>query len=76
MPNDYTTATVTVREALRLIPRMKEARLCWDGIVHRIDINDPLMLEAFGDYLVQEIVPCGNGEFEFNLAMRPIKAEK
>lgn len=64
---------MTVRKITRALKDAKKIHLAFDGVAHVLDFNSPVMMEAFGDYLVSEIRGGENGSYELSLAMRPIK---
>ena len=64
---------MTVRKITNALKDAKKIDLAFDGVAHVLDFNSPVMMEAFGDYLVSEIRGGENGSYELSLAMRPIK---
>lgn len=65
---------MTVRKITNALKDAKKIDLAFDGVAHVLDFHSPVMMEAFGDYLVSEIRGGENGSYELSLAMRPIKA--
>lgn len=64
---------MTVKEAVSVLRKAKDIRIGWNGNSIAFDRNDMLMMDAYGDYIVEEIIGDGN-PYEIGIAMRPIKA--
>lgn len=65
---------MTVRNIVAALKEAKKINLAFDGLAHSLDFNSPVMMEAFGDYVVCGIRGGEKGDYELELAMRPIKA--
>ena len=67
---------MTIKEALSVIKDAKEIRLSnFDGNVQCFDFTDPLILDAFGNYIVDDIYACGEAVFEISIKLTPAKKE-
>lgn len=66
---------MTVKEAISVLKRAKEIRISWNGSSHPICKDDPLQLDAFGNYVVDEIEswPDMDGVYDIVIAMTPVK---
>jgi uncharacterized ubiquitin-like protein YukD len=65
---------MTVKEVIKLL---KEAEVISIGLADqaiRIDSKDALMLNVFGDYVVDNILTDDGKIFELNVALLPVKA--
>ena len=68
---------MTVKEVVKVLKTAKTIALGWDGNAINFNKNDVLMMDAYGDYLVDNIRAVGADEdayYEVNIAMRPVKA--
>lgn len=68
---------MTVKEILGVLKSAKTIALGWDGASVEFQPKNLLMLEAYGNFVVDSIQPVGDDEegyFEINIAMRPVKA--
>ena len=64
---------MNVREAARLLKRAKEVKIVWNGNAVDLDKDDMLMMDAYGNYAVDEIATIEEGCVELIIAMRPVK---
>lgn len=65
---------VTVREAVKLLTDASEIKLCWCRSSYRFDENEPLMMDAYGDYVVGEIRTGFEARtYELHIAFQPVK---
>lgn len=68
---------MTVRDAVRVLPDDEKIQIAYAGIVYNLDRNDPLMLDAYGDYLIDRLQAFEINEkieYELVVALRPVKA--
>lgn len=67
---------MTVRDAVKVLKTAKEIKLGYGENAITFDKNDPLMIDAYGDYVVDEI--CGDSAcfYEIGIAMRPVKERR
>ena len=66
---------MTIKEIVGLLKDVKEVKIAWNGNVQSIDIFDPIVMDAFGDYLTDGIFAAGEDKFEISLAVKPLKKE-
>lgn len=72
---------MTVKELIRKFRNVDEFTLSWDGIAHAFDADDLILMDAFGNYLVDGIFvstfDADRGEVkmsvDFSLALTPAK---
>lgn len=64
---------MTVKEATMVLKHAKKIVLGYGANAVPFDKNDALMMDAYGDYLVDEIRADEDGYYEVNIAVRPIK---
>lgn len=67
---------MTVKDAVKVLKSAKEIRLCWgNGSIPGFRPDDPLPLDAFGKYVVDEIMAISvePEAYEITVAMRPVK---
>ncbi len=67
--------TMSVKEVVRVLKNAKTIALCWDGSSIFISKDNVLMMDAYGDYLVDNIEAVGGEEgfYQVTIAMRPVK---
>lgn len=65
---------MTVKEAVSVLKRANEIKLVWCGDVLDFDKNNALMMNAYGNYVVDEVM-AGFGEevYEITVAVTPMK---
>lgn len=66
---------LTVKEVSSALKEAKKIKLAYDGLAHPFDTYDKLMMDAFGNFVVSAIRGGERGEYELELAMRPVVAE-
>ena len=66
---------MTVKEAISVLKSAKEIRLSWNGTSLPINREDRLQMDAFGNYVVDEISvwPELDSVYEIVIAMTPVK---
>lgn len=64
---------MTVKEVVKVLKHAKKIVLGYGANAVPFDKNDVLMMNAFGDYLVDEIRADDDGYYEVNIAVQPIK---
>lgn len=64
---------MNVKEAAKLLRRAKEVMIVYNGSAVNLDRDDLLMMDAYGNYAVDEIVATGEEFVELIIAMRPVK---
>ena len=65
---------MTVNEVVKVLKHAKKIVLGYGANAVPFDRNDALMMDAYGGYLVDEIRAEGDGYYEVNIAMRPVRA--
>ena len=68
---------MTVKDAIRVLPDDEKVQIAYAGIAYNLNKQDPLMLDAYGDYLIDRLQAFeigGKIEYELVLALRPMKA--
>ncbi len=63
---------MNVREAVSVLKKAKQIMLAWSGNTIPFDKDDLLMMDAYGKYIVDEIVAT-DGIYEINIAVQPVK---
>lgn len=66
---------LTVKEALSYLKDPEEVRLICGESALSFNFRNPLEVEAWGDYLVSDILAAGMREYEVSLDVRPRKKE-
>lgn len=67
---------MTIKEVVGILKEAKTITLGWDGCAIQFDKDNPLMLEAYGNFVVNTIRAVGDadeGYFEVDIAMLPVK---
>ena len=67
---------MTVKDAAKVLRSAKELRICWaDCSIPGFRPDDPLMMDAFGKYVVDEImaISVDPEAYEITVAVRPVK---
>lgn len=64
---------MTVKEAISVLKHAKTISLGYGDNTVPFDVGNPLSLDAFGQYVVDEIRGFEEGLYEINIAMRPVK---
>ena len=68
---------MTVKEAASVLKDAKSFVLGWNGTTIDFAKDNFVMMEAYGDFIVDGIFATGDIDnvcYELNLAMRPVKA--
>lgn len=65
---------MTVKEVVSVLKDAKKIALGYGANAVPFDKDDLLMMDAYGNYIVDEIQGSGDGYYEVNVAMRPMKA--
>ena len=64
---------MTVKEAISVLRSAKTISLGYGDNVVPFDKDNPLSLDAFGQYVVDEIRGSEDDYYEISIAMRPVK---
>lgn len=64
---------MTVKEAVTVLKVAQKLVLCWDGSSYPLERTNALMMDAYGNYVVDNIQTIGDEQYEINIAMRPVK---
>lgn len=64
---------MTVKEAVRVLKSAKTITLGYGDNIVPFDKDNPLSMDAFGQYVVDEIRGLEDDYYEISIAMRPIK---
>lgn len=66
---------ITVRDAIELVKDDANQVLlaCAGSIVTGFDWRNPVMVDAYGDYLIDSIHALGEDDFELDLAMQMMR---
>lgn len=67
---------MTVRDVVGILKTAKTIALCRDGSSYKLEKTNALMMDAYGNYVVDSIQAIGNEEeayYEVNIAMHPVK---
>lgn len=66
---------MTVKDAVGVLKSAKEIRIAWSGFSIPICKDDPLQMDAFGNYVVDSIeaVAAVENSYEIIIAMVPVK---
>ena len=70
---------MTVREAVRVLPNDEKIQIAYSGIAYDFQQENPFMLDAYGDYLINSIRAFyinDKIEYELDIAIRPAKAQE
>jgi len=68
---------MTVKDAVSVLKKAKTIALGWDGSSVEFQKDNLLMLEAYGNFVVDNIQAVGSDEegyYEVNIAMFPVRA--
>lgn len=63
---------MTVKDAVSVLKKADDIRICFNGNAIPLDKNDTLMMDAYGLYKVDDI-SASDGVYEIGIAMRPVK---
>lgn len=64
---------MTVKDAIKVLKHAKSIDLTYSANAVPFDHHDALMVEAYGDYVVDEIRSDRDEHYEISIAMRPVK---
>ena len=64
---------MTVKEVVHALKSAKHITLGYGDNAVPVDKDDGLMMDAYGDYLVDEIRGGDEGIYEICIALRPVK---
>lgn len=67
---------MTVKDLLQVVDETIEISIGRDGYTVKADLKNPLTAAAFGDYVIEKIMPTYNGNgIEATLKAEPVKAK-
>lgn len=69
---------MTVKDAVKVLKGAKEIKLWWgDCVLPNFRADDPLQMDAFGKYVVDEIMAISvePDVYAITVAMRPVKED-
>ncbi len=67
---------MTVAEAVAVLRGVDKIRIGWDGFNQELDLDNELMMEAYGQFVVKKIENYFSlNDFVIHIAVRPVKAE-
>lgn len=64
---------MTVKEAVKVLKTAKKIVIGYGANVIPCNVQDPLVLAAFSDYVVESICSVCDDEYEIDLAVAPVK---
>lgn len=64
---------MTVKDAVKVLKTAKKIVLGYGANAVSFDKDDPLVMDAYGSYMVDEIKCEGDGYYEVNIVMRPVR---
>lgn len=64
---------MTVKEAVKVLKKAKKIVLGYGANAVPFEREDPLMMDAYGGYMVDEIRADDGGYYEINIVMVPLK---
>lgn len=64
---------MTVKEAVAVLKTAKKIVLGYGDNAVPFEKDDPLVMEAYGVFVVDKIHSEGDGYYEINIAMRPVR---
>lgn len=64
---------MTVKDAVKVLKTAKKITIGYGANLIPCNVQDPLVLAAFGDYVVDSICSTDEDVFELDLAITPIK---
>ena len=68
---------MTVKDAVNILPDEAKVDIVYSSIAMSLEKKDPLMLDAYGDYLIDKIEAFSIGDkitYELQIVLRPVKA--
>ena len=66
---------MTVKDAIHVLKTAKTISLGYGDNLIPFDKDNQLCVDAFGDYIVDEIKGLEDAYYEINIAMRPLKED-
>jgi hypothetical protein len=64
---------MTVKEVVKVLKNAQKITIGYGANVIPCNVQDPLVLSAFGDYVIDSICAIGEDEYEIDLAISPVK---
>lgn len=64
---------MTVKDAVKVLKSAKKITIGYGANVIPCNVQDSLVLDAFGDYVVESICGVTDDEYEIDLAIAPVK---
>lgn len=64
---------ITVKDAVAVLKSANKIVLGYGANAVSFDTGDPLVLDAYGDFLVDDIKGFNEGYYELNIVMRPVR---
>lgn len=64
---------MTVKEAIKVLKKTKQIIIGFGDRAIPIEQDDELMVDVYGDYVIDTITFVDSGECELNVAMCPVK---
>lgn len=64
---------MTVKDAVKVLKQAKKITIGYGANVIPCNVQDLLVLDAFGDYKVESIIAVDEYEYEIDLAISPVK---
>lgn len=64
---------MTVKDAVKVLKTAKKITIGYGANVIPCNVQDPLVLDAFGDYVVDSICGVSDDEYEIDLAIAPVR---
>ncbi len=65
---------MTVKEVVSVLKTAKTISIGYGANAVPFDKDDPLVLDAYGNYVVESVCAPDEDYYEINICMRPIKA--
>lgn len=65
---------MTVKEIVSVLKSAKTISIGYGANAVPFDKDDPLVLDAYGSYVVESVYAPDEDYYEINIAMRPVKA--
>lgn len=67
---------ISLADVFALLKSAKKVNVSWNGSTHDLDLSDPVVLAAFGEYAVSGLYAVSEDAFEIALEVRPVKAAR
>ena len=65
---------MTVKEIVKVLKTAKKVAIGYGANIVPFDKDDPLVLDAYGEYVVDAVCAADEDYYEINICMRPVKA--